>query len=631
MIDYSNILLGRGGEDPGLDVYGAISGVTETILSLETSQSIYPISVSPDGNLIAVGTKSGEIYWLCPEQVNPGNCRYSTQHLTIGAPILSLCFVDVSIVAVADTAGRCLLCQLGEEAQPAELDTENRVICSLFLLDSMHLAGLSLSGTLLIWDLSNRKLVETLEIPCPPRELFALIKPVYWRAAESWIWPAQHGAIVFYKWQQNEFHTFCAHKDDVYITLVCKDQLLTIGKDGSLKFWQTALNEPVKSLEGPRGIISGTAWDDRQIHMVLINDIGEAGIYTWEGDHLTLISKLPGRNYRVAVIPDIDQFKSTLIRQKIVQAGNIAYLAKTKIKQRAWEELESLYKQLVELDFEHVVLALRAEEATAKNDMAAQIIAYHELIQMIPHDRPESRIFLIRYAELLETVWQLKGAERIYRYISKIEPDNDSIKLKALRVSEYAKMVKSGMYVIETDTSISLLAGSCAILNEPFVGRYIVKSLEPPLNCLTHISADELIERYQEIKKIKTSLSLPKAELMELWYLSREKAEKVTIVIFRSDNPDSVNCLEYGIAFFDAGLQTVMKRITLFNAGNYEDGISVEQHNQMLIEHLRCIENNRPSNNGWLQMVDRSVTHVIRQIMTKRLADKFRESGGNYG
>jgi len=498
-------------------------------------------------------------------------------------------------------------------------------------LDSMHLAGLSLPGTLLIWDLSDRKLVKTLKIPGPPQELMALIKPVYWAVAESWVWPGQHGSFVLYKWKRNEFHTVCAHEDDVYVTLVCNDQLLTIGRDGSLKCWRTAYNAPIKSFEVPRGIISGIAWDDGQIHMVLINDAGEAGIYSWDGDNLSLISRLPGRNYRVAVIPDIEQFKKTLLRQKMTQAGNIADLAKNRIKQQAWDELEPLYRQLVELGFSHVALALRGEESRAKNDMLAQISAYHELIQMIPHDRPESRSFLIRYAELLETVWQLQSADRIYRYLSKMEPGSDSFKLKFQRSLEYAKIARGGMYMIEADTVLSLLARSSAILNEPFVGRYIVKSLEPPLNCLTHISGDELIERYEGIKKTKASLSLPKADQMELWYLSKEKAEKVTTVIFRNDNPNLVNCLEYGITFFDANLQTVMKRITLFNAGNKEDGIPVEQHNQMLLEHLFSLENNRPSNNGWLQMVDRSVTYAIRQIMTKSLATKFRESGGNYG
>jgi len=631
MIDYSNILMGKGGNEPGLDLYGALSGVRETILSLEKRQSIYAVGISPNGNIIVVGTKTGEIYWLSLEKTNLESYHYSAQHLTSGAPILSLCFVNVSTIAVADTAGRCLLWQFREDTQPTELCTDNRVIYSLFLLDSMHLAGLSLPGTLLIWDLSDRKLVKTLKIPGPPQELMALIKPVYWAVAESWVWPGQHGSIVLYKWKRNEFHTVCAHEDDVYVTLVCNDQLLTIGRDGSLKCWRTAHNAPIKSYETPRGIISGIAWDDGQIHMVLINDAGEAGIYSWDGDNLSLISRLPGRNYRVAVIPDIEQFKKTLLRQKMTQAGNIADLAKNRIKQRAWDELESLYKQLVEIGFVHVALALRGEEAAIRNDMVAQIIAYNELIQMIPHDRPESRSFLIRYAELLETVWQLKGAERIYAYLSKIEPSDESIKLKAQRLSEYAKIASRGMYVIEADTPLSLLARSSAILNEPFVGRYIVKSLEPPLNCLTHISADELIERYEGIKKTKASLSLPQAERMELWYLSKEKTEKMTTVIFRSDNPDSVNCLEYGIAFFDAGLQTVMKRITLFNTGNNEDGTSVEQHNQMLLERLRCIENNCPSNNGWLQMVDRSVTYAIRQIMTKSLATKFRESGGNYG
>jgi WD40 repeat protein len=177
MIDYLDILLGTGGNSPGLEAYGAISGNSEKILSLQRGQSVYAVDVSPDGNAIAAATKSGDIYLLAPAEGEPERCVYSVRHSASGAPVLSVCFVDASMLAVADTVGGCLLRNAEADTQPTQLRTGDRVICSLFHLDSKCLAGLSLSGRLLIWDVAERGLVRVLEVPGPPHDLSALVIP----------------------------------------------------------------------------------------------------------------------------------------------------------------------------------------------------------------------------------------------------------------------------------------------------------------------------------------------------------------------------------------------------------------------------------------------------------------------
>jgi hypothetical protein len=82
--------------------------------------------------------------------------------------------------------------------------------------------------------------------------------------------------------------------------------------------------------------------------------------------------------------------------------------------------------------------------------------------------------------------------------------------------------------------------------------------------------------------------------------------------------------------FFDAGLQTVLMRMTFFNAGEEEDDTTFEQRKRILCEHVHRMENSPLSDNGWLQMVDRSVTPVILQLMTRKLAEKLRQSAGNH-
>ena len=49
MVDYLDILLGRGGQNPGVEAYSVVSGRWETILSLPVDQSVYAIDVSRDG------------------------------------------------------------------------------------------------------------------------------------------------------------------------------------------------------------------------------------------------------------------------------------------------------------------------------------------------------------------------------------------------------------------------------------------------------------------------------------------------------------------------------------------------------------------------------------------------------
>jgi hypothetical protein len=472
--------------------------------------------------------------------------------------------------------------------------------------------------------------VKALDVPVPPHNLSALIMPVYWKAAAAWVWPGRGGAVVLFNWQRNEVHTLSAHTDNVYASLIHNDGLLTIGKEGLLRRWRVGSYEPVGSCEAPKGVISATGWGEQQFQMILVNDSGKAGIYSWGGDRLNFITWLAGHGYRVAVGPDSDQFKSALQRQRMEQANDLVTHAKDMIRQRTLDKLETLYQQLIDLGFRHVAMALRGLQARSKNDIPAEVNAYRELTQIIPHERPEARNSLVRYAELLESIWQIRGADRLYQRLSEIEPDNERFTSAVQRLSKYAKIAEGEMYVIETETPISLLVRSAAVLDEAFVGRYVLKRIEPPINCLTHISASELIEKYEQNSKTDAQWPFPPARQMELWHLSREKAEKVTTIIFASDDPNSVNCLEYGIIFLDAGLQTVLMRMTFFNAGENKDDMVSEQHNRILCEHLHRIENDPLSDNGRLQMVDRSVRHTIRQLMTRKLAEELRRSGGNH-
>jgi len=613
-----SVLLCKGGNSPGIEAYDVISGNLEKILSLAAGQSVYAIDISPGGDIV-IGTRTGDIYWL--RHQGHESDGFLVEQFTNYAPILDVCFVGERTIAVSDTAGQCLLWQLGKNTQPDKLPTSESVVCSLFKLGDRHLAGLSVSGQLLVWDWPEGNLAKTVEVPPPPFPV-SLVKPIYWPKMDSWAWPAQDGVIVICKWQTNDVQTVRAHSGNIYGVAVCNDQLLTIGKtDKCLKCWQAGSDTPAASLEVPDGIISVASWYSRESQMLLlINNAGQGRVYSWLDGKFDLIKQLAGQDYRITLGPDMETLRSEMRYQEELQVKELSARINNKIAQRAYDnELKSLYQQLIKLGYRQVALGLQGLEARSKNDPVAEIKIHNELVNIIPHDHPGSEKSLLRYAELSEYVWQPQNACRIYEQLARIHQDNNDYAENMCRASKYAGIIETGEYVIESDVPLALLARSAAALGTRFTGRYLVKNIKSQGNCNVVISADEFIEKYEQISNTSPHEPLPKAEKAELWWLSKENIDQVTTVIFTSKDTELCNCLEFGVKFLNAKLQTVLAPVVIFNAGKNVNDISTEQHNNSVLEKLHHIENNSLSN-AWLQMVHRNINHAIRQSITRALA-----------
>lgn len=59
-----DIFLGSGGNSPGLDVLR--TGEIQRLVDLPAGHSAYAIDLAPQGNALAIGTKTGFLYWLAP-------------------------------------------------------------------------------------------------------------------------------------------------------------------------------------------------------------------------------------------------------------------------------------------------------------------------------------------------------------------------------------------------------------------------------------------------------------------------------------------------------------------------------------------------------------------------------------
>jgi len=621
-----NILLGKGGSKPGVTVFNTESNQAERLHSLPDGQSVYAISLSPDGNTLAAGTKNGFLYKITYEPDAKDNPENAIQKIIHGYPILSTCFLDTTNLAVSDTAGRCLTWDLAGEVEPQKLYGGKDMVCSLFQLANNNLAGISSAERLLIWDWPQQKIIQELEIPKLPT-WSALVKPVYWRKEDSWVWPGQNGVIVFYRVHHNDIHTICAHEGDIYAITVCDDQLWTIGKnDGDLKCWETGRDEPVKSIDAPLGIISVAVWGNK---VLLVNEKGMAGIYEFSNSQFGFIQMLSGCGYRIAIGPDLEKSNAALKQKENQLVKQIIAQIESKIVSHQWSDLNDLHEQLIRMGRKDASLVLRGKEARAKDDIVGELISYNNLTGSISIKESGTKDHWKRYAQLLEDAWLPNNAYEVYQQLSKMYPADQSCAVNAERLEEVVKVLEGNEYIIDTDTPLALLIKSAMVVNQPFVGRYRIKTLDEVNTWGTIILPDSLVGKYERIRQNAHKVPLPRGQQKELWWLLTGKKEQVCVVIFASSAPDFLSSLEFGIKFLNGGLQPVLRPVILFNAGEKSANISVKEHNKCVLNKLREIEN-KDLSNKWLQVVHEKVSEVIGRLINRGLWERNRKDGINY-
>lgn len=621
-----SMLLGIGGANPGVVAYDPESRQGRRILSSPAGQSVYAVAMSADGQVVAAGTKTGALYWIMrrePEAIHPIH-QAGPSTGCAAAPVLALTFMDRQTIAVSDTVGRCLLWQLGANESPGALVTGKRVIAALCRPNAEHLAGVSVSGELLEWDCRGGDIAKIVQIPVLP-DVCALVEPIYWPAADSWVWPGRDGMIALYRWRQHEVSTVRAHEGDLYAVVVCRNELLTIGRtDGCLKRWRGGSDGPVDSLDAPKGVISAASWprDQAEDVVLLVDDTGKAGVYSWCDGRLDLIEWLTGEDYRRAVSPDVEAYKAARCHHEALQVKQLAAHMERCIAQRQLGELEPSYHRLADLGYGHVAYALRAQEARSNNDLVGELRAYTELARVMVPDRPGCERSLSRYSQLLERVWQLPRAREIYQRLVELTGDNCNHRETLQRLSSSVSLVETGDCVIETDLPLETLVRSATVLGAQFTGRYVVRNIGVPISCNVIIAADEFVKRYERISRARPQVPLPPAEQVQLWWLSREKAYQVTTVLFRDDAPDSSGCVELGIKLFNVRLQTVLAPVVIFHAHERAKTTPIEQHNAAVLEQLRRMESSSPAK-GWLQAVYRTARQAIRQVITRAFAESM--------
>ncbi|MFH1614961.1 MAG: hypothetical protein ABIG61_07745 [Planctomycetota bacterium] len=613
------IFIGTGGTNPGIDVLDIETGISERIFSVPCGNSVYTIDTSGDAKTLVLGTKAGYFYRLSYPDSGKNN-DWRADKFIQGSAILSVCLLDDSRAAATDMSGRCLIWQPDSLKKTVKLPTDRHVICSLFKPAGDRLAGISTAGEVLLWDTHTRDIIDIPKAPQTP-PVAALVKPLWWKKAGCWVWPGYEGIIILFDYANGRINTLSGHKTHSYGTCICDDKLITTGqKDGLLKVWQAGSDKPSEVFEIPQGIISATSWPDNESwKLLLCRDTGQSEIFTYKQKSLEFSHVIPVRNCRVIAEPDIERIRNKQQQRITAKAEGLCLDIQENISARRYDQLQGLYQSLEEIGFENASLLLQARESQSKDDLVSELKACHKLGKLSNPGMEQMPVMFERYAHLLRKSWLLKETVSAYARLNDLPNSKNRYEQDIRQLLDYLAVIENSEFVIEPDTDLQLLLQAALFMNNPLVGRFVLKTLGT-FNIEASVSSAEFIKCYNTLRQ-KTQLLPPLEAIEKINWLSDSDKLSGDVIILKDDADKVPQGIELCIRFIDSGFETSVKTAVLFNAEKRNSDVTIVQHNQQIAKGLDIIRRSSHAS-GFIKTVNSGVNLIIRQLITRALAEK---------
>ncbi|RJR27419.1 MAG: hypothetical protein C4582_00675 [Desulfobacteraceae bacterium] len=603
------VLLGTGGRNPGVERYNAQSGVLQGLVHFPPGHSAYAMDIEAETGVIGIGTKGGMVHLISGCEDSDSDQNLGIRHFLHGAPVLSVCWVDSSRLAVSDTASRCLVWQTAEPRQ-VSLEVRKGNICFLLTLPDGLLAGLSSKGILHFWEPKSGKLIQTVRVPLPP-SMYALVNIRYWEAEQALVFPGLNGHFVQVGLKNHEIRKTAAHSGELYALAPWRHYLLTAGmNDGRIKLWEPGLETPLRELVAPKGIIAMSAIESSSLAVLLVMKDGTAEAHTVENESLRPSSILPGKDYRVATTPPMKLLETLRVRKNANEARQIIEELNRKTGAVSEEEIAPVHSRLIALGYRHVSLAYRASHAE-KNLRFLDALRYRSaMMALLPTDRPESCTSMLSYAALLIKTWNLLEAETVCRNILNLNPTFQAhIELQAIR--ELAKRAVEPC-LIKTELRIEDIVESANIIGKAFIGQYVIRSLEPSSCQDVELQPEEIARKYEEILEMTGQEGLPSARTESLWWLSDTYLEKVTVIKFGDGPTSPVPGLVFALQVQPSQFGTTVVPLVLFDW--HANGGKVHEENAQARKALEKIRTKTKAN-PYLRAIHQSVHQAIQRLL----------------
>jgi len=613
------MFLGAGGKEPRLD---AVMGLGETrrLLEFPPMHSAYAICIESEDGSIAVGTKGGLVYILAgnPAKKTDEPVRY--WQLAQGAPVLSACWICKSVLAVSDIARRCLLWDTIKKEFLRSLATGGETICSLVNLADGLLAGISSNGKLFFWQPWEGRLVQKMDGP-PPPTTGALVRMVYWPAEHALAYPDRKGNLTLNGLETNDRRELAAHQGAFYAISAFGENLFTVGKEDSrLKVWEAGSDKPRNDYQGVEGVISAAALGDQPTKVLLVDARGIANAYTLEDGELRHLGRLPGEDYRVVVVPSRERIQALYAKRQEEEARRIVNEIQGGVDRVPEEDIDRLHSRLTELGYEHVSMALRAEQADKNGKIIEALEFYFGLVRILPQDNLSIFASMERYAALLKKAWHLPEADAVRRRILDFDP-NYQFTACLNNLGEAANLVRGENWVIEPDIPIEHVIESANVIGKRFIGRYAMR-LEPPQSCYRVLLTPEMIaEKYERVRRESGKKGLPGATTERVWWISREGYDEVQLVPFGDGAINTIKGLQFAVQVSCVELDTAVTPVVLFDWRAVLPGETVEEGNERASGALKHIKKKALSN-PYLSAVHVALKQALERLVTQKRSQR---------
>jgi len=614
----NEVLLGAGGTHPNVSVFDINSGEIRTLIEVPYGHSVYAIDIDFEEEMIALGSKGGLIK-IVPDPAKQGGEGLTPLTLIQGAPLLSVCWIGKALLAASDNVGRCLLWKTDQEAMPESLEVMEGSICCTAKLDNDTLAGLSSRGELHLWHLSDQQLFRVIKGPCPPPTK-ALVNMVYWPGRHALAWPGQEGRLALFDLKTEQLVQIDAHRGDFYAISAQGDNLITTGmEDGRLKIWMAEADECVQDYSVPSGIISAGIVRRKETAILLVGGKGAAALYSIEKDKMRFIREVPGKDYRTVKFHPWETILASYNRQRSMEVEKIIAEIRTSTGRVGNGEIEALHSRLIDLGYEHVSLAIRADQANQRDDIVEGIKLRSDLVGILPNNSPGTCPAMEKYAAILEKAWHLAEADTVCKRIVNIDPSY-AFTLETSRIEEGIKIINGKQYLLDPDIPIEQIISSATIIGKSFSGRYLIKTL-PSENSRVKLDPETIQKKYELIRKENGKKGLPSATTEQLVMISRAGTHESAYIAFGDGTTNDVRALQMVLQILPADLGTVVTPMILFDWRDVPPEKTVQEGNKKAEKALNNIRNDA-SSNPYLSAVYRAAIYAVRRILTEKLQEE---------
>ncbi len=616
---HNSVILGTGGESPGVVSIQAETHECSTLLPLRKGQSVYTLDLDLAGNSIAAGTRSGEVYLI--KNLSPPSTSEDIQFQQYlqSAPVMSVRITGQQALISTDTLGRCLLWNPDDPGSPPRhLETEKSVIVSLTCISGQQVAGLTTEGTLFIWNIPSGDLVSRAAGPKPPMK-GALIKLTCWYAAETITYPSCGGNLTQYSLSNGQLISHTAHTGDFYAIQTWGDYLVTAGMDDSLfRVWRGRKESPELEFIIPKGIVSIAGIGTQPDTFLLIDQNGRIMLASFQKDHLETVNHLNNHVVRCAVGPTYEQLSRCQEQSREREAKRISQEIHSKASASPVGTLEPLHARLVELGYEHVSLLHRTEEAAHQGDIVQELKYRERLLRLIPMDHSSSVSLLTKHANLLRKVCRFQEAYEVYDRIIKIEPSPENL-LQLEEMQKWVNIHQSGQYIIDTDLPLQSRAKVADASGQPLTGTFLLRRLDT-LTCRgTIVTGESLIRKYEQIQKERPHQRLPFPYLNQVHLFSLSNPHHGEYVLFGKNGESHPHGLRFALQLHNDGIQTVVTPLVLLEIPPPSAAKSHTEHNHDVMQNLNEIYNSDLSR-SWLTNVFDCIKSALRRTIAESRA-----------